>query len=301
MTDQATLRTPRPRPKRGEGQWALGYREPLNANEQSKKDDDPLNVRARIEDIYSKRGFASIDPSDLRGRFRWWGSTPSGRRASTAARPRPLDPARARRRVLHDARALATAPCSSADAAAHPRQHLHRLRPRHRRRHRPAEHPVPLDPRSRTCPRSGSASRPSASSTQEACGDSPRPFLGSPVAGIAADEIIDGSSGAGGDQAPLHRQPGVLQPAPQVQDRADRAPEPRRVPRDQRRLLRRHGPPRARPRLRPVGRRRPLHQPDARAEARRVDRRSRRSPTSGRASSRSSATTATAGCGRGRG
>ena len=30
--------------------------------------------------------------------------------------------------------------------------------------------------------------------TTEACGDSPRPFLGSPVAGIAKDEIIDGSA-----------------------------------------------------------------------------------------------------------
>ena len=29
--------------------------------------------------------------------------------------------------------------------------------------------------------------------TLEACGDSPRPFLGSPVAGVAEDEIIDGS------------------------------------------------------------------------------------------------------------
>ena len=56
----------RPRPKRGEGQWALGYREPLNANEQSKKDDNPLNVRARIENIYSVRGFSSIDGGDLR-------------------------------------------------------------------------------------------------------------------------------------------------------------------------------------------------------------------------------------------
>ena len=54
---------------RGEGQWALGYREPLNANEQSKKDDNPLNVRARIINIYSKRGFDSIDPADLRGRL----------------------------------------------------------------------------------------------------------------------------------------------------------------------------------------------------------------------------------------
>jgi sulfite reductase (ferredoxin) len=30
--------------------------------------------------------------------------------------------------------------------------------------------------------------------TTEACGDSPRPFLGSPVAGVAEDEIIDGSA-----------------------------------------------------------------------------------------------------------
>src|SRR3990170_1496987 len=63
----------RPRKPRGEGQWALGHREPLNPNERSKKDDDPLNVRARIENIYAHRGFASIDPADLRGRFRWWG------------------------------------------------------------------------------------------------------------------------------------------------------------------------------------------------------------------------------------
>ena len=76
-----------PAPKRGEGQWALGYREPLNANEQIKKDDDALNVRARIENIYAHRGFDSIDPSDLRGRFRWWGLYTQRARASTAARP----------------------------------------------------------------------------------------------------------------------------------------------------------------------------------------------------------------------
>src|SRR4029450_13548343 len=58
----------RARRKKGEGQWALGYREPLNPNEQSKKDDNPLNVRSRIENIYAKHGFASIDTSDLLGR-----------------------------------------------------------------------------------------------------------------------------------------------------------------------------------------------------------------------------------------
>src|ERR671931_96667 len=59
--------------KRGEGQWKLGHREPLNPNERTKKDDNGLNVRARIENIYAHRGFDSIDPADLRGRFRWWG------------------------------------------------------------------------------------------------------------------------------------------------------------------------------------------------------------------------------------
>ena len=62
-----------PKPPRDEGQWALGNREPLNANEQFKKDDDALNVRARIEEVYSKQGFDSIDKNDLRGRMRWMG------------------------------------------------------------------------------------------------------------------------------------------------------------------------------------------------------------------------------------
>src|SRR5687768_9717315 len=70
---QAAQDTEIPRPKRAEGQWALGYTEPLNKNEQSKKDDDPLNVRDRILHTYSRRGFDSIDPADLRGRFRWMG------------------------------------------------------------------------------------------------------------------------------------------------------------------------------------------------------------------------------------
>src|SRR3989442_12345029 len=33
------------RRSRGEGQWALGYREPLHAHEESKKNQDGLNVR----------------------------------------------------------------------------------------------------------------------------------------------------------------------------------------------------------------------------------------------------------------
>ena len=63
----------RPAKTRSEGQWALGDREPLNDAEQIKHDDAPLNVRDRIENIYAKKGFDSIDKTDLRGRFRWMG------------------------------------------------------------------------------------------------------------------------------------------------------------------------------------------------------------------------------------
>ena len=73
--------------RRGQGQWALGHREPLNAAERFKKDDDGLNVRERIINRYAHLGFDSIDPADLRGRFRWWGLYTSAAPASLAARP----------------------------------------------------------------------------------------------------------------------------------------------------------------------------------------------------------------------
>jgi sulfite reductase (ferredoxin) len=60
-------------PQRGQGQWAAGHFEPLNAAERFKKDDAGLNVRDRILTRYAYQGFGSIDPTDLRGRFRWWG------------------------------------------------------------------------------------------------------------------------------------------------------------------------------------------------------------------------------------
>jgi sulfite reductase (ferredoxin) len=59
--------------RRGQGQWAMGHLEPLNAAERFKKDDSGLNVRDRIVNRYAHLGFDSIDPADLRGRFRWWG------------------------------------------------------------------------------------------------------------------------------------------------------------------------------------------------------------------------------------
>lgn len=64
---------PVPERPRGQGQWGMGHREPLNVNERVKADGAPLEVRERIENRYSHTGFTGIEPADLRNRFRWWG------------------------------------------------------------------------------------------------------------------------------------------------------------------------------------------------------------------------------------
>ena len=63
-----------PRPStRPNGQWKIDGTTPLNGNEEWKQVDNGLAVRERIENIYAQGGFASIDPTDLHGRFRVWG------------------------------------------------------------------------------------------------------------------------------------------------------------------------------------------------------------------------------------
>ena len=181
-----------PRPKRAEGQWSLGQREPLNKNEQSKKDDDPLNVRDRILYTYSKKGFDSIDPADLRGRFRWMGlytqrkpGIDGGRTGSMEEEE--LDDRFFMMRVRSDGallgapqlRALGTIGTEYARGTADisDRQNIQ-------------YHWIAIE----DVPAIWELLDNVGMSSVEACGDSPRPFLGSPVAGVAADEIIDGTS-----------------------------------------------------------------------------------------------------------
>ncbi|HEX5533794.1 MAG TPA: nitrite/sulfite reductase [Actinomycetales bacterium] len=185
-------RSGRPRQKRGEGQWALGYREPLNQNEQSKKDDNPLNVRARIENIYSKQGFSSIDGGDLRGRFRWFGLYTQRKPGLDGGKTGALDPEELDAeyfmlRVRIDGGQLSTEQLrvigeisttyarDTADITDRQNIQLHWIRIEDVPAIWAKLEAVGLD-------------------TTEACGDSPRVILGSPVAGIAADEIIDSTS-----------------------------------------------------------------------------------------------------------
>jgi sulfite reductase (ferredoxin) len=176
------------RPK-GEGQWALGYREPLNSNEQAKKDDDALNVRSRIETIYARGGFASIDPSDLRSRFRWWGLYTQRRPGIDGGRTAVLDPSELddeyfMLRVRIDGGQLTTEQLrtiadisttyarDTADVTDRQNIQLHWVRVE-------------------DVPDIWSRLEGVGLSSQEACGDAPRVVIASPLAGIAADELID--------------------------------------------------------------------------------------------------------------
>jgi sulfite reductase (ferredoxin) len=192
FTPARATRTDIPRAKRGEGQWALGYTEPLNANEQQKKDDDPLNVRDRIIHTYARRGFDSIDPADLRGRFRWFGIYTQRRPGldggkTGALEPEELDDRYFMMRVRSDGallgadalRVLGGIGTSFARETADITD-----------RGNIQYHWIDI----RDVPEIWDRLATVGLSTEEACGDSPRGFLGSPVAGVAKDEIIDGTS-----------------------------------------------------------------------------------------------------------
>ena len=191
ITPTASVRTRRPRPKKGEGQWALGHREPLNKNEQTKKDDNPLNVQARILGRYAHLGFDSIDPADLRGRFRWMGlytqRAPGLDGGSTAQlSEEELDDRYFMMRVRSDgallsAEALRTLGSISSDFARGTADITDRQNIQY--------HWIDIA----NVPEIWDRLEAVGLSTLEACGDSPRGFLGSPVAGAAKDEIIDGT------------------------------------------------------------------------------------------------------------
>ena len=176
---------------RGQGQWALGYREPLNANEQAKKDSDPLTVKQRILEIYAKQGFDSIDGGDLRGRFRWFGlytqradGIPGGKTA--VLEPEELEAPYFMLRIRIDGGKLSNPQLRTigdiattygrdvADITDRQNIQLHWIRIEDVPAIWERLDAVGLD-------------------TTEACGDCPRVIVGCPLAGVDTDEILDAS------------------------------------------------------------------------------------------------------------
>ncbi|MEV6396097.1 nitrite/sulfite reductase [Streptomyces sp. NPDC051907] len=177
---------------RGEGQWAVGHMTPLNANEQTKRDDDGLNVRTRIETIYAHRGFDSIDGADLRGRMRWWGlytqRKPGIDGGKTAIlEPEELDDEYFMLRVRIDGGRLTTEQLRVIGEIS---QEFARGTADITDRQNVQYHWIRIE----DVPEIWRRLEAVGLSTTEACGDTPRTILGSPVAGVAENEIIDGSS-----------------------------------------------------------------------------------------------------------
>ncbi|GAA1293731.1 nitrite/sulfite reductase [Pseudonocardia aurantiaca] len=175
--------------KRGEGQWKLGHREPLNPNERTKKDDDGLNVRARIENIYAKKGFDSIDPADLRGRMRWWGLYTQRRPGIDGGRTAVLEP-----EELDDRYFMLRVRIDGGALTSEQLRLLGEISQDHARgtadvtdRQNIQYHWIEIE----DMPAIWKKLEGVGLLTTEACGDTPRVILGSPVAGIAADEEID--------------------------------------------------------------------------------------------------------------
>src|SRR5215471_15381467 len=177
--------------QRGQGQWALGHFEPLNAAERFKKDDPGLNVRDRIVNRYAAAGFDSIDPTDLRGRFRWWGLYTQRRPGIGGGKTGTLDDAdiedsffMMRVRIpggqlrSDQVRALAGVAKEFgrdlADVTDRQNVQFHWIRIE--------DVPVIWDRLAEV-----------GLSSLQACGDVPRNILGCPVAGIDAAEVIDAS------------------------------------------------------------------------------------------------------------
>lgn len=191
MTTPARPANRHHRRPRGEGQWALGYREPLNKNEESKKNDDGLNVRQRIIDIYSKAGFDSIDPADLRGRMRWYGLYTQRRPGidggkTAVLEPEELDDRYFMMRVRIDGGRLNLAQLrtiadisnlygrGTADVTDRQNIQLHWIE-------------------IESVPDIWERLEAVGLSTTEACGDTPRIILGCPLAGIDPEEVLDGT------------------------------------------------------------------------------------------------------------
>jgi sulfite reductase (ferredoxin) len=177
--------------KRGEGQWALGYREPLNKNEENKRNDDGLNVRQRIIDIYSKYGFDSIDPADLRGRFRWYGLYTQRRPGIDGGKTAVLEP-----EELDDRYFMLRVRIDGGQLDNDQLRVIADISRRYARgtadvtdRQNIQLHWIEIE----DVPAIWDALESVGLSTTEACGDTPRVILGCPLAGLDEHEIIDAS------------------------------------------------------------------------------------------------------------
>lgn len=192
QVDQASATRGRvrgPRPGTDLGQWKVSGPKPLNHNEEFKAEENPLLVKDRIINTYAREGFSSIPGDDLHGRFRWLGLYTQRRQGVDGSSTSKLDAESlsdeyVMMRVRLDGGRLTTEQLQvigeisrdfargTADVSDRQNIQLHWIRVE-------------------DVPEIWSRLTAVGLDTTEACGDTPRVFLGSPVAGVAADNILD--------------------------------------------------------------------------------------------------------------
>lgn len=172
-----------------QGQWAVSGRTPLNATEELKQAADGLTSRSRVISTYARQGFGSITQEDLFDRLKWWGVYTQrkqgidGHRTATLT-PNELSDDTFMMRVRIDGGRLTTEQAALLGDLSH---EFARDTADITDRQNIQFHWVRIE----TVPEIWERLEAVGLQTTEACGDVPRGFLGSPVAGIAADEIID--------------------------------------------------------------------------------------------------------------
>ena len=184
--------TTRPRPKRKprpQGQWLVDGTTPLNDDEKIKQEDAGLGVIDRIRETYAKQGFESIPKEDLAPRFKWVGLYTQRRPgldgvATSTLSTEELQDNYFMMRIRLDGGLVSSEQLrvigeissdyarDTADFTDRQNVQLHWIRIEDVPTIWDKLEAVGLD-------------------TNFGCGDVPRVILGSPVAGIAADEIID--------------------------------------------------------------------------------------------------------------
>jgi sulfite reductase (ferredoxin) len=180
------------KPQRGQGQWALGHFEPLNAAERFKKDDAGLNVRDRIVNRYALTGFESIDPTDLRGRFRWWGLYTQRRPGIAGGKTGTLDDAE-----IEDSYFMMRVRIPGGQLTSEQLRTIGGIAKEYGRdladitdRQNVQFHWIRIE----DVPTIWERLAEVGLSSLQACGDVPRNILGCPVAGIDAGEVIDATA-----------------------------------------------------------------------------------------------------------
>lgn len=185
-----TTATQRPaRTKKPEGQWKIDGSSPLNADEEIKQADDALAVRQRVIDLYSKQGFSSIPPEDLAPRFKWLGlytqrNQNLGGEMTSKLSNAELQDEYFMMRVRFDG---GCADPAKLRAVGEISRDYARSTADFTDRQNIQLHWIQIE----DVPAIWEKLRSVGLDTLLGCGDVPRVILGSPVAGVAADEIID--------------------------------------------------------------------------------------------------------------